>query len=147
MSQTPRTDAACVDPIKFLGLKITEDGLVTAHFARTLERELAEAKQLAAYKDETATTFMNQVKKLQADQYSQSEAIRAAREALDAIPLPALTASGADAMAYHLEKKGTTEIKPGAEALWLRELADQLEKFDAAKERALTLLAQTGGGK
>jgi hypothetical protein len=38
-SKTPRTDAASIKPIKLFGFKITESGLVTADFARKLERE------------------------------------------------------------------------------------------------------------
>jgi hypothetical protein len=49
-SDTPRTDSAAVGPVKLLGIKFFECGLVTADFARELERELNEANRRVAAK-------------------------------------------------------------------------------------------------
>jgi sigma54-dependent transcription regulator len=58
---TPRTDNAT-------NLRCAPyNKIVSADFARTLERELAAVKSLLAMKNDTVNTFMEQVRKLQAE--------------------------------------------------------------------------------
>ena len=72
---TPETDAA----IKTVGLyRGDEMEIVDPEFARDLERRLNEVKRLERERNETANTFMGQVKKLQAK-------LAVAREALQAV--------------------------------------------------------------
>jgi septal ring factor EnvC (AmiA/AmiB activator) len=64
-SKTPRVDAAQKNRTHMTG----DDCFwwVQSDFARTLEGELNETRQLLAEKNDTANVFMRQVKKLQAE--------------------------------------------------------------------------------
>lgn len=100
-SETPRTDAATCDSRN--GIRSSEGTVVLASFARQLEKELNEAKQLhvedmrlcgkhgcLSYKELeqllvekniTANTFMAQVKKLQANETQLTSRIEASERA------------------------------------------------------------------
>ena len=64
-SKTPRVDAAQKNRTHMTGNDCF--WWVQSDFARTLEGELNETRQLLAEKNETANVFMRQVKKLQAE--------------------------------------------------------------------------------